>query len=357
MAISYSMCWEDPLVLLQALDISKEDNVLSIVSGGENILSILLKEPNKILGIDIKKEQIYLTKLKIAAIKNFGFDKFVRFIGFKSSTNRIQVFEIIKKDLEKDEIEYWEKNLDIIKKGIIHCGKFEKYLSIFRKYCLPLIITKKRIKEFLLLDSLNQQEEFYKRYWNNWKFRLLFKLFFSRKGLESGRDKDYFRYSSQNKISNYYLDRVKHGLTEIPIKTNFFMHYVLTGTISVPFKNHPYLDKNNFNKLKDLLKNKRIEFISLDIYKFLKKSKEKSLSKINLSDVFEIKTQEEYEDILKEIKRVSKRKGKICYWNNLVKRFEHKARGVIKDDKVSEELYKKDRVHFYSKFIVEKINQ
>ncbi|MDP6642172.1 MAG: DUF3419 family protein [Candidatus Nanoarchaeia archaeon] len=356
MAISYSMCWEDPLVLLQSLDISKGDNVLSIVSGGENILAILLKEPKKIMGIDIKKEQISLIKLKIVAIKNLEFEEFVRFIGFKPSKNRMQVFETIKKNLEKDEIEYWEKNLEIIGNGIIHCGKFEKYLSKFRNYCLPLIIPKKRINEFLLLNSLDQQKEFYLKYWNNWRFRFLFKLFFSRKGLESGRDKEYFKYSSKGEVSNYYLDRVKHGLTEVPIQTNLFMHYILTGTIPIPFKDHPYLDESNFNKLKKLLKNNKIEFVNEDIYQFLKKSKEKSFSKFNLSDVFEAKTQEEYEDILKEIKRVSKRNGKICYWNNLVRRSKHQVNGIIQDKKFSEELYKKDRVHFYSRFVVEKVN-
>ena len=356
MAISYSMCWEDPLVLLQSLDISKEDNILSIVSGGENILTILLKKPKKIIGIDIKKEQIYLTKLKISAIKNLEFNEFIRFIGFKTSKNRIQIFETIKKDLEKEEIEYWEKNLDIIKNGLIHCGKFEKYLSKFRNYCLPLIISEKRINEFLLLDSLDQQEEFYKKYWNNWRFRLLFKLFFSRKGLESGRDKEYFKYSSQGKVSDYYLERVKHGLTEVPIKINFFMHYILTGTIPIPFKDHPYLDKNNFNKLKGILKNNKVEFVCLDISEFLKKSKEKSFSKFNLSDVFEVKTKKEYEDLIKEIKRVSKSNSKICYWNNLVRRSEHQVKGIIQDKKFSEELYNKDRVHFYSRFVVEKVN-
>ena len=63
------MCLEDPHILLQAVDISNEDDVLSIVSGGENLVAILLKNPRSLLGIDINIEQIYLVKLKIAAIK------------------------------------------------------------------------------------------------------------------------------------------------------------------------------------------------------------------------------------------------------------------------------------------------
>ena len=357
MAISYSMCWEDPLILSEALEISKQDSVLSIVSGGENILSLLLKNPNKIVGIDIKNEQIYLTKLKIACIENLEFDEFARFLGIKPFDNRLEIFNNIKKYLEKEEIEYWENHLDLIKTGIVHCGKLERYLTKFREYCLPLIISKKRLNEFLLLDSLNKQKEFYKRYWNNWRFRFLFRLFFSKKGLESGRDKEYFRHSSKEKISDYYLERVKHSLTEIPIRTNFFMHYLLTGRIPVPFEDHPYLDEDNFYSLKKLLRKKEIEFVNLDIYEFLKGSKEQSFSKFNLSDIFEAKTQEEYESLLNEIARVSKKKGIVCYWNNLANRSEHPFINKINTDKkMSENLYKEDRVHFYSNFIVENIN-
>ena len=357
MPISYSMCWEDPLILSEALKISEKDIILSIVSGGENILSLLLKGPKKVVGIDINKEQIYLTKLKISCIENLEFEEFIRFLGIKLSNNRLEIFDNIKKYLEKDVVKYWDSNLDFIKNGIIHCGKFERYLAKFRKYFLPLIISRKRINEFLVLDSLDNQERFYRTYWNNWRFRLLFKIFFSKKGLESGRDKKYFQYSSKNKISDYYLIKVKHSLTEIPIKTNFFMYYILTGTILAPFENHPYLDKNNFNELKEVLKNKKIEFIESDIYKFLEGSKEESFSKFNLSDIFEAKTQEEYESLLKEVTRVSKNNGIVCYWNNLANRSEHmQINNLVKDKNISKGLYEKDRVHFYSRFIVENIN-
>lgn len=356
MAISYSMCWEDPLILLEGLNLSDKDDVLSIVSGGENVLAILLQKPNSLTGIDFKKEQIYLTKLKITAIKNLDFEEFVRFIGFTNSTTRVKVFNKLKIHLEQEVSNYWNNNLESIKIGIIHCGKFEKYLNKFRTYCFPLIISKSRISQFLLLDTLKEQSFFYNKYWNNWRFRFLFKLFFSRKGLESGRDKQYFEYSSQNNISYHYLDRVKHGLIDIPIKTNFFMHYILTGKIPIPFKNHPYLDKENFYRLKKILKKNDILFVNSDIFNYLKKIKKDSFSKYNLSDVFEAKTQKEYEEILKNIERISKSDSRLAYWNNLVIRNNHDIKSIEKDKKLSEELYDKDKVHFYSNFTVEKIN-
>jgi len=356
MPISYSMCWEDPDILLEALNISNKDNVLTITSGGENLLAILLKNPNTVVAIDINKEQIYLTKLKIYAIQKLNFEEFIQFLGFKSCSDRVGLFNKIKGSLNNEELRYWNSHLDEINKGIIHCGKLERYLSKFRKYFLPFIISKKRINEFLLLDSIDKQKEFYRKYIDNWRFRLLFKIFFSRKGLESGRDKDYFKYSSQTKTSNYYLGKVRHGLTEIPIKDNFFMQYILIGTIIIPLNNHPYLDIENFNKLK--LSIKRIKFFNADIHKYVKKEKSESFNKFNLSDVFEVKTQEEYEEILKEIVRVSYNNGLVCYWNNLVPRYEHdKVLGINKDELLSSKLSKRDRCHFYSRFIVEKITK
>ena len=43
--ISYSQCWEDPDVLIEGLNISEKDTVLSIASGGDNTFAMLLKNP------------------------------------------------------------------------------------------------------------------------------------------------------------------------------------------------------------------------------------------------------------------------------------------------------------------------
>ena len=352
--ILYSMCWEDPEILHRALEISDKDNVLSIVSGGENLLAILLKNPKNVLGIDINKEQIYLAKLKIAAIKNLGFEEFVQFLGFKNCNNRIDLLNKLKESLTNEEIKYWKNNIVAIRKGVIHCGKFERYLEKFRKYFLPLIISKKNIDNFINLESLEKQEDFFNNELNTWRFKIIFKLFFSKKGIKNGRDKEYFNYSDKNNISEHYFKRVKYAITKIPIKTNFFMQYILTGNISIPFQNHPYLDRDNFNKLKKLVD--KVKFVNEDILDFIIKQKLIRFSKFNLSDIFELYSQEEYERLLKIIIIVSKKNGKVCYWNNLVSRSEHgKIDGLIKDGKKSEDLYRKDRVHFYSKFIAEDI--
>jgi len=351
------MCWEDPLILKKALRVEKSDKVLSIVSGGENIFALLLKNPKQIVGIDLKKEQIYLTKLKIEAIKNLNYEEFVRFLGFKDSHSRISVYHKLKKNLTKEEISFWNHNINAIKKGIVHSGKLERYLNSFRKFALPVIISKKNLKQFLNLSSKEAQVTFYDKYWDTKRFRFLFKMFFSKKGLKSGRDKKYFKFSDKGNISSHYLKRVEHALKNTPIKTNYFMQYLLTGTIRTPFVGHPYLDKNNFKSIKEILKKDKLRLIHSDVKGYLLKENKQKFSKFNLSDIFESQTMDEYKELLTVISQCSSNKGIVCYWNNLARRDEHKSIKEIKKDKsLSKKLYELDRVHFYSNFIVEEIN-
>lgn len=355
MGINYSMCWEDPEVLNRALEISNKDDVLSIVSGGENLFAILLNNPKSLVGIDINKEQIYIAKLKIAAIKTLNFEEFIQFLGFNSYDNRLNLFNKIKSNLTNEEIEYWKNHNNFIDRGIIHCGKFERYLEKFRRYFLPLIISKKKINQFLDLDSSEDQEEFYKKYWNTWRFRLIFRLFFSKKSIKKGRDKQYFNYSKKENISDHYFMRTKYALTKIPIKTNYFMQYILTGKILASFKYHPYLDRDNFKLLKQSVD--KIKFINRSVNEYIKEQGDNKFSKFNLSDIFELNSQNEYENLMEEIIRLSKKNGKVCYWNNLVPRFKHiKNKNLIIDNFTSNNLHSKDRVHFYSRFILENIN-
>lgn len=357
MGISYSMCWEDPMVLSKALRVKKSDKVLSIVSGGENIFALLLKNPKQLVGVDSKKEQIYLTKLKIEAIRNLNYEEFVSFLGFKDSNSRISIYYNLKKNLTKEEISFWDHNVNAIKKGIVHSGKLERYLNSFRKFALPVIISKKNIKQFLSLSSKEAQVAFYNKCWDTKRFRFLFKIFFSKKGLKSGRDKKYFKFSDEKNISSHYLKRVEHALKNIPIKTNYFMQYLLTGTTKTPFEGHPYLDKNNFKLIKELLKKGKLKLVHSDVKSYLLKESKQKFSKFNLSDIFESQSMKEYHELLELISQCSSDNGIICYWNNLTKRDKHKKiKGIKKDKSLSKKLYGLDRVHFYSNFIVEDIN-
>ena len=152
--ILYSMCWEDPELVKEALQINKNDTVVSISSGGENVFALLLDNPKEIIAIDSNIQQIYLTKLKAAAIKELDYDTFIKLLGYKKSNNRVKYFEKCKKSLSEENIQYWENHLLYIQKGIIHCGRFENYIKRFRTLFLPLILSREQNNKYLKLNNL-----------------------------------------------------------------------------------------------------------------------------------------------------------------------------------------------------------
>jgi S-adenosylmethionine-diacylglycerol 3-amino-3-carboxypropyl transferase len=356
MGINYSMCWEDPDIMLRALNINSQDTVISIASGGENTFAILLKNPKKIIAIDNNLEQIYLCKLKATAIERLNFKEFISLIGLGNEYNRLKLYYKLRVFLSKDEKTYWNKNLKKIEKGLLRCGRFEKYISIFNKYILPLIASKYKINRFLESTNIKEQSNFFNNTFNNKRFEILFKLFFSEKVMKIiGRDKKYFKYCINKNIAEHYLSKTRKSLLETSVKDNYFFEYLFANKINIPNKIHPYLTVKKFMKLKALIK--KIKFIHQDVTGYLKSQDKNSITKANLSDIFEGMSEEEYERSIREIVRTCKNKGLICYWNNLVKRNKENIIEVRSLKSLSEKLIKKEKIFFYNDFIIQEINK
>ena len=100
--LRYAQVWEDADILLQALDIHENDNVLSIASAGENAISILIKNPNKVFAIDLSENQIACTELKIVAYKYLDYQECMEFIGVFDCKDRMKIYQKIADKLSKD---------------------------------------------------------------------------------------------------------------------------------------------------------------------------------------------------------------------------------------------------------------
>ena len=127
--IRYAQVWEDADILLEALKINQNDNILSIASAGENALSLLIHNPNRVYAIDLSQEQIACTELKKVAYKFLEYDECMKLIGVFECNNRIEIYAKIKANLQDKTREFFDNNIKIIEKGIIHTGKFENYFS------------------------------------------------------------------------------------------------------------------------------------------------------------------------------------------------------------------------------------
>src|SRR6476660_9340330 len=78
----YPQIWEDPRVDLEALELSPRSRIVTIASGGCNVMSYLTGDPERIVAVDLNATHIALNKLKLAALKHLpDYASFFRFFG------------------------------------------------------------------------------------------------------------------------------------------------------------------------------------------------------------------------------------------------------------------------------------
>ncbi len=78
----YAQIWEDPVVDLEALAVTPDCHIVTIASGGCNVLSYLTANPKAITAVDLNTAHIAFNKLKIAAAAHLpDYDSFYRFFG------------------------------------------------------------------------------------------------------------------------------------------------------------------------------------------------------------------------------------------------------------------------------------
>jgi len=66
----YAQIWEDPAVDMEALAITPDSHVVTIASGGCNVLSYLTADPRAITAVDLNTAHIALNKLKLVAARH-----------------------------------------------------------------------------------------------------------------------------------------------------------------------------------------------------------------------------------------------------------------------------------------------
>jgi len=349
--IHYAQCWEDPRTLTQALKITPEDDVVSVASGGDNTLALLLGNPKSLTAVDRNPAQLFLVELKIRAIQRLDYHDFVRFVGARPCQDRLRLYSHLRPFLSHQAREYWDTQTENLREGIIHSGKFESYFRIFRQVVLPLIHDTKAVKQLLAGSSLDEQRTFYDRVWNNRRWQWLFRIFFGKFLLgHLGRHPSYFQHVTLEDIGEEILRRTRYGLTEVPIQDNFFAEYILTGQYHNLEEAHPYLRESNSAFLRNHVG--RVRLVCASLHEYLRSLKPESVSKFNLSDIFEYISFEDFERMLGEILRICRQDARLASWTLLTQRdVPPELTSRLKPCTfASRELFMQNRTFFYGSF-------
>ena len=159
----YAQIWEDPVVDMEALAITPDSHVVTIASGGCNVLSYLTADPRAITAVDLNTAHVAFNRLKLAAARYLpDYDSFYRFFGQADQKANVGAYKkYVRPHLDETTRRYWEAR-DLI--GRRRIGGFTK--NIYKRGLLGSFIGtahllaklyKIDLKEVLAAKSVEEQ--------------------------------------------------------------------------------------------------------------------------------------------------------------------------------------------------------
>jgi S-adenosylmethionine-diacylglycerol 3-amino-3-carboxypropyl transferase len=351
--IRYAQCWEDADVLLAALDVRAGDVCLSIASGGDNTLSLLSRAPARVIAVDLSPAQMACLELKVEACRRLEHPELLELVGAAPSSRRLELYRRLQGGLPRPARAFWDARTGDIERGVGHCGRFERYFQLFRERLLPLIHPRARIDALFVPRTLDERRRFYRDEWDNRRWRLLFRFFFSRAVMGwLGRDPSFFRYV-EGRVADRILARTERALTELDPSRNPYLQWITLGRFAGALPH--WLRPESFESIRASLD--RIECRVAPVEVVLAEAAPESIDKFNMSDIFEYVSGAAADRVFDDMARAGRSGGRIAYWNMLVGRHrpQRLAQRLRPVTELSERLHRSAQAFFYSTLVVEDI--
>ncbi|HYG63720.1 MAG TPA: DUF3419 family protein [Thermoanaerobaculia bacterium] len=353
--IRYANVWEDAQVLCAALRPAPGQRILSIASAGDNSFS-LLSHGAHVLAVDLSPAQLNLVELKKTAVRHLDYETALTFLGVRPSASRLAVYGHLAKHLSDQAREFWGDRPEAIEGGVIHHGKFESYFHLFRRRVLPLVHGRRTVERLLEEKDEAARRKFYGRVWDTWRWKLLFRVFFSRFTMgRLGRDPEFFRYV-EGSVAERILGRTRYALTVLPPHANPYVDYILTGSFTHTLPH--WLRPEVFPKVRENLDRLTLFEGSVEpVAEAEWLARGEGFDGFNLSDIFEYMDPATSAQVYGRLLATARPGARFAYWNMLAPRrlapsFPGRVRPL--DDEAGQ-LFARDLAFFYSAFVIDEV--
>lgn len=323
----YTQIWEDPRVDAAALQLDDTSRILTISSGGCNVLNYLLHEPARVAAVDLNEAHLALTRLKIAAVKHVpDHESFFRFFGEAQSPQNIADYEDHLRDhLDANTRAFWEHptwggfgppRIRYFESGLYDQGvlpRFQRFASLVSR-----LVIGRRPEELLKARSVEEQEQFFDTCvapffdnafvrWLGSKPAAVYSL-----GIPPSQQRIMVEASDAS-VVDLYRDRLKKLVCGFPLSDNYFAwqafgrRYDTERREALP----PYLRMKNFGRLRYHID--AVETHLMSFADFLREQPDDSFDSFVLLDAMDWMDAATIADLWREIARVGVPGSRIIF--------------------------------------------
>jgi S-adenosylmethionine-diacylglycerol 3-amino-3-carboxypropyl transferase len=364
--VRYAQCWEDADILVEALRPGPGKTCVSIASAGDNTFALLAEGAERVVALDLNPAQLACVELRRAAYARLDHAGLLRLLGSAADATpgeRTKLYSTLRDTLAGGAREFWDARPEAIRSGAAGAGKLENFFRIFRRRVLPFIHGRRRVEELFEPRPHRERRRFYEQRWDSWRWRMLFRLFFSRRVMGAlGRDPAFFRYV-EGPVPDKILERTRHALTELEPDRNPYLRWILKGhhvrraedAAGNPGVLPRALRAPAFPENRGRLGARETSLQTVG--EFLDGVAPGPVDAFNLSDIFEYMSEENMARILRSVVRAAKPGARVAYWNMLAPRGRPESMADVLRPlpELAERLFHRDKAWFYSRFVVEEV--
>jgi S-adenosylmethionine-diacylglycerol 3-amino-3-carboxypropyl transferase len=352
--LRYSRVWEDHALLERGLGITPTDDVLMIASAGCNVLNLLLREPRRIVALDLNPAQTALLELKLAALRTLDHRGFLELLGLERG-RVLARYDAVRKALSWDTRRWWDGNTWMLAHGVERTGRLDRFIGDFQRLHVSRIHSRALIDRLFATTDLMERQRLVDHELLTPEFTRAFLAYFSRESIAGrGRHPAQFRYVDDVDVAAWFLARLRWVCTALPVRGNFYLERFLRGDAANPAWRAPYLRPEHYDYLRSLVD--RVEIVTGDLQAYLDEQPA-PFTRAALSDVFEYMSPDAAEQLFAALVRAMPGGGRIAYWNLFVPR---ESPASLRDrvrplSHLSRALGRRDRAWFYSAFHVDEV--
>ena len=312
----YNQIWEDPAVDMAALELKNHHRLITIASGGCNVLNYLAADPAQIIAIDLNPNHIALTRLKIAALKELpSYDEFFRFFGEANDKANSELFdEVIAGTLDDTTFRHWQKHIplhgrriNMFSRNLYRYGLLGRFIGILHVIAK---LSGKRLEEIVEAKTPEEQRAAFDRIiapmLDNKAIKMISKSPISLYALGiPPAQYDELVASSNGDAISVLRQRIEKLACDFPVNDNYFAWQAFSRGYDTEAKEAvpPYLRRDIYENIRT--RTDRIQVHHASMIDFLKAQPAGSLHRFVLLDAQDWMTPEVNTALWEQIDRVA----------------------------------------------------
>jgi S-adenosylmethionine-diacylglycerol 3-amino-3-carboxypropyl transferase len=320
----YPQIWEDPEVDLEALKLDQTSRIMTIASGGCNVMNYMTERPAAIKAIDLNPAHVALTRLKITAIKHLpDYESFFLFFGHADDKRNIQNYDrYIAPNLDAFSKAYWEgfnpllgRRINYFTKNLYQFGLLGRFISVVH---ILAKIYGQDPREILTAKTMKEQGEVFDRTLGPIFDKKFVKAICNMPPALYGlgippSQFDELSEAAGGDVAGLLKARLRRLACDFPVEDNYFAWqafgrgYDRENKKAIP----RYLHEKHYNTLKQAADN--VEVFHTSITDFLQSQPEKSLDCYVFLDAQDWMNHQQLSALWNEVLRTAKDGARVIF--------------------------------------------